>query len=178
MQRLAGRRTCPKCGTVYNVHSMPPGANTCSRDGAQLSQRDDDKEDVVANRLEVYQTQTRPLIDHYSKLGLLRVVAGEGTLEEVFERMEAAALAKPVPADKVQVTTGKVRAVAKSTSAGKKNAKSKKKAVARKSAKASRKSVRKPARKVAKRTVRRKSAKRVVKRKTARTRRATKSRRR
>ena len=184
MQRLAGRRTCPKCGTVYNVHSMPPGANTCSRDGAQLSQRDDDKEDVVANRLEVYQTQTRPLIDHYSKLGLLRVVAGEGALEEVFERMEAAALAKAVPAGKVQVTTGKARSAAKSTSAGKKNAKSKnkKKAVTRKSEKARRKPVRKaarkPTRKAATRTVRRKSAKRVVKRKTARTRRATKARRR
>jgi adenylate kinase len=163
---------------------MPPGANTCSRDGAQLSQRDDDKEDVVANRLEVYQTQTRPLIDHYSKLGLLRVVAGEGALEEVFERMEAAALAKAVPAGKVQVTTGKARSAAKSTSAGKKNAKSKnkKKAVTRKSAKARRKPVRKaarkPTRKAATRTVRRKSAKRAVKRKTARTRRATKARRR
>lgn len=109
MKRLAGRRTCPTCGTVYNVHSMPPGANTCLKDGAQLYQRPDDKEDVVAKRLEVYQTQTQPLIDHYSKLGLLRVVAGEGALEEVFERMEAAALAKPVPAGKVQVKTRKAR---------------------------------------------------------------------
>ena len=73
---------------------MPPGASTCSRDGAQLYHRPDDKEDVVAKRLEVYQTQTQPLIEHYSKLGLLRVVAGEGALEEVFESMEAAALAK------------------------------------------------------------------------------------
>lgn len=182
MQRLAGRRICPTCGTVYNVHSMPPGANTCSRDGAQLYQRPDDKEEVVGKRLEVYQTQTQPLIDHYSKLGLLRVVAGEGALEEVFERMEAAALAKAVPADKVQLTTRKVRAAAKSTSARKKKTvvrkASKKKAVARKSAKARRKSVRKPARKAATRTARRKSTKRVLKRKTARTRRATKGRRR
>lgn len=182
MQRLAGRRICPTCGTVYNVHSMPPGANTCSRDGAQLYQRPDDKEEVVGKRLEVYQTQTQPLIDHYSKLGLLRVVAGEGALEEVFERMEAAALAKAVPADKVQLTTRKVRAAAKSTSARKKKTvvrkASKKKAVARKSAKARRKSVRKPARKAATRTARRKSTKRVLKRKTARTRRATKARRR
>lgn len=172
MQRLAGRRTCPTCGTVYNIHSMPPGANTCSRDGAQLHQRPDDKEDVVAKRLEVYQSQTQPLIEHYSKLGLLRVVAGEGALEEVFERMEAAALAKPVPADKVQVTTRKVRTAAKSASARKK------KTPARKSAKPRRKVVRKPARKTAKRPVRRKSTKRAVKRKTARTRRATKARRR
>jgi adenylate kinase len=133
---------------------MPPGSNTCSRDGAQLYQRPDDKEDVVAKRLEVYQTQTQPLIDHYSKLGQLRVVAGEGALEEVFERMEAAALAKQVPAGKVQVTTRKVRSAAKKKASGKK-------------AKVRRKSARKAARKTAAtRTVRRKSAKRVAKRKT------------
>jgi len=157
MQRLAGRRTCPTCGTVYNIHSLPPGVSTCSRDGAQLYQRPDDKEDVVAKRLEVYQTQTRPLIEHYSKLGLLRVVAGEGALEEVFERMEAAALAKPVPAEKMKVTTRKVRSAPR-----KKKASTSKKAKAR----------RKPARKtVAKRTVRRKPAKRAAKRKTTRARR-------
>ena len=157
MQRLAGRRTCPTCGTVYNVHSMPPGANTCSRDGAQLYQRPDDKEEVVAKRLEVYQNQTQPLIEHYSKLGLLRVVAGEGALEEVFERMEAAALAKPVPAEKVKVTTRKVRSAAR-----------KKKTTVVKKAKARRKPARKAA---AKRTARRKTTKRPAKRKTARARR-------
>jgi adenylate kinase len=160
MQRLAGRRTCPTCGTVYNVHSMPAGANTCSKDGAQLYQRPDDKEEVVAKRLEVYATQTKPLIEHYSKLGLLRVVAGEGALEEVFERMEAAALAKPVPADKVQVKTRKARPAAKRAAARKKVA---------------------ATRKRTKRTTRtktaRKSAKRPAKRKTVR-RRVTKARRR
>jgi adenylate kinase len=150
MQRLAGRRTCPTCGTVYNIHSIPAGANTCSRDGAQLYQRPDDKEEVVAKRLEVYQNQTQPLIEHYSKLGLLRVVAGEGALEQVFERMEAAALAKPVPAEKMKVTTRKVRSAARKT-----------KTATRKKAKARRK----PARKTtAKQTVRRKTAKRAAKR--------------
>jgi len=158
MQRLAGRRTCPTCGTVYNIHSLPPGVSTCSRDGAQLYQRPDDKEDVVAKRLEVYQTQTQPLIEHYSKLGLLRVVAGEGALEEVFERMEAAALAKPVPAEKMKVTTRKTRPVARK----------KKTSPAKKTAKVRRKAARKPA---AKRTVRRKTAKRAAKRKTTRARR-------
>ena len=151
MKRLAGRRTCPTCGTVYNIHSLPPGVSTCSRDGAQLYQRPDDKEDVVAKRLEVYQTQTQPLIEHYSKLGLLRVVAGEGALEEVFERMEAAALAKPVPAEKMKVTTRKTRPVARK----------KKTSTAKKTAKVRRKAARKPARKtVAKRAVRRKTPKR------------------
>jgi adenylate kinase len=186
IKRLAGRRTCPTCGTVYNVHSMPPGANTCSRDGAQLVQRDDDKEEVVANRLEVYQTKTRPLIEHYSKLGLLRVVAGEGELGEVFERMEAAALTKPVPAGKVQVTTRKVRSAAKRGPARKKTAPARKaparKAPARK-ARARKSAKRKPRRKTAKKTAARrparaKRAKRVAKRKSARPRRATKARRR
>lgn len=108
VQRLAGRRICPECATVYNVHSMPGQAMTCPRDGAQLHQRPDDKEEVIGKRLEVYRQQTRPLIEHYSKLGLLRAVAGEGAPDQVFERLEAAALAKPVPADKVKVTTAKV----------------------------------------------------------------------
>lgn len=106
MQRLAGRRICPQCGTVYNVHSLD-GATTCPREGAELYQRPDDKEDVIAKRLEVYAQQTQPLIEHYSNLGLLRVVAGEGELGEVFERMEAAALARPVPAASVKVTDRK-----------------------------------------------------------------------
>ncbi|MFO7305644.1 MAG: adenylate kinase [Gammaproteobacteria bacterium] len=103
VKRLAGRRVCPKCGTVYNVHSMPAGTTTCAKDGTQLEQRPDDKEDVIAKRLEVYAEQTQPLVEHYSRLGLLRVVAGEGELDEVFERMEAAALAKPVPEGAITV---------------------------------------------------------------------------
>jgi len=118
MQRLAGRRICPKCGTVYNVHSLPSGTTTCARDGAELYQRPDDKEEVIGRRLEVYEQQTRPLVEHYSQLGLLRIVAGEGELDEVFERMEAAALAQPVPAAQVKLTRGRTRAAAKSTSTG------------------------------------------------------------
>ena len=176
VQRLAGRRTCPTCGTVYNVHSMPAGATTCSKDGAQLYQRPDDKEDVVAKRLEVYQSQTQPLIDHYSKLGQLRAVAGEGALEEVFERMEAAALAKPVPAEKVKVTTRTARSTTAKKKAPAKKAPTKKAATKTKTktkasgkkAKARRRPVRKAA---AKKPARRKSVKRVAKRKTARARR-------
>jgi adenylate kinase len=103
MQRLAGRRTCPKCGTVYNVNTLPAGMSVCAKDGAELYQRPDDREDVIAKRLEVYAQQTQPLIKHYTKLGLLRTVAGEGELEAVGERMEAAALSKPIPAGKIAV---------------------------------------------------------------------------
>ena len=107
MKRLAGRRICQKCGTVYNIHTLPEGVTTCAKDGTELYQRPDDKEEVIGKRLEVYDQQTKPLIEHYSKIGLLRAVAGEGELDEVSERMEAAALAKPVPASKVKVTNVK-----------------------------------------------------------------------
>lgn len=104
MKRLAGRRICPKCGTVYNIHSLPEGVSTCEKDGTELYQRPDDKEEVIGKRLAVYDEQTKPLVEHYSELGLLRKVAGEGELDEVFQRMEAAALTKPVPASKIKVS--------------------------------------------------------------------------
>jgi adenylate kinase len=117
MQRLAGRRICQKCGTVYNIHSLPPGVTTCEKDGTELYQRPDDKEEVIGKRLAVYDQQTKPLIAHYSELGLLRKVAGEGELEEVSERMEAAALAKPVPASKVKVTKSPAQSKSKTSAA-------------------------------------------------------------
>jgi adenylate kinase len=96
IHRLAGRRVCPNCGKVYNVASLPEGTQRCDNCDAhpELVQRPDDKEDVIAKRLEVYAAQTRPLIDHYKGLGLLRTIAGEGELDKVFGRMEAAALGK------------------------------------------------------------------------------------
>lgn len=138
MRRLAGRRICPKCGTVYNVHSLPAGSTTCPRDGAELHQRPDDKEEVIGKRLEVYERQTRPLVEHYTARGALRVVAGEGELDEVFERMESAALAKPPPASSVKVATAsnpgkksksstrKTPAAARSAASGRRSAKKKK----------------------------------------------------
>jgi adenylate kinase len=115
MQRLAGRRICPKCGAVYNVHTLPAGTTTCANDGTELYQRPDDKEEVIGKRLEVYEQQTRPLVEHYSQLGLLRAIAGEGDLDDVFERMEAAALAKPVPAEKVKLERTRDTAAKKKT---------------------------------------------------------------
>jgi adenylate kinase len=136
MRRLAGRRICPKCGTVYNVHTLPGGVNTCAKDGTELYQRPDDKEEVIGKRLAVYDQQTKPLIEHYTKLGLLRAVAGEGELEEVSERMEAAALAKPVPASKVKLTKARAKTVATKTAKApaKKQAPAKKPAAKKKSA--------------------------------------------
>lgn len=136
MQRLAGRRICQKCGTVYNIHSLPPGVTTCEKDGTELYQRPDDKEEVIGKRLAVYDQQTKPLIEHYSHLGLLRKVAGEGELEEVSERMEAAALAKPVPASKVKVTKTPAPAQNKRKTSAAKSAKPAAKSASKTSAKA------------------------------------------
>ena len=105
----------PAYGTVYNVYSLN-GATTCPKEGAELFQRPDDKEEVIGKRLEVYAKQTQPLIEYYSKLGLLRKIAGEGALDDVFERMEAAALARPVPAAGVKVTKARSQAPTLTTS--------------------------------------------------------------
>jgi len=91
VERLAGRRVCKHCGKVFSVAALPDDM-TCAKNlgGHELFQRADDKEEVIAKRLDVYQSQTKPLIDHYTKLGLLKVIKGEGSLESITARMEAA----------------------------------------------------------------------------------------
>jgi adenylate kinase len=84
IERLTARWTCPLCGSVYNVLSNPPKASgQCDKDGSTLTQRDDDKPDTVKRRLDVYQTQTAPLIDFYRAAKLLREVDGEQKIEAV-----------------------------------------------------------------------------------------------
>jgi len=169
VKRLAGRRVCPKCGSVYNIHSLPAGVTTCAKDGTELQQRADDNEEVIAKRLEVYEQQTRPLIEHYSDLGLLRIVAGEGELEEVFERMEAAALAKPVPADQVSVETAAPRKAGKTKSAKQKSALARKSKPAKKPAKSAKKTAKKSGAASAKKSVaaKKKSVKKAASKKRA-----------
>ena len=79
IDRLTGRRVCGSCGDIYNVHhksSKVPGV--CDRCGGELIQRDDDGEEVVIRRLEVYEKQTAPLIRYYEEKGqLIRVDAGQ-----------------------------------------------------------------------------------------------------
>ena len=95
IERMAGRRICKHCGKVFSISALPSDMSCKSNAaGHELHQRADDKEEVIAKRLDVYKSQTKPLIDHYSKLGLLKVIKGEGTLELITSRMEAA-LAKP-----------------------------------------------------------------------------------
>ena len=70
VSRLTGRRQCPRCGTLYNIDSNPPRVNgVCDLDGTALVIRDDDREQVVRQRLEAYESQTRPLIDFFREKG-------------------------------------------------------------------------------------------------------------
>jgi len=89
VRRLTGRRTCPACGKVFNVYFSPSTAgDRCDNDhegeAPLLVQRADDKEDVIANRLKVYEGQTQPLVEHYRSLGLLKVVNADQTVEQVY----------------------------------------------------------------------------------------------
>jgi adenylate kinase len=87
LDRIAGRRVCDNCGATYHV-SMPPKQNwTCDECGGKVVQRADDTEDAVMRRLELYEQETVPIIDHYRKLGKLDVVDGEGDGDDVFKRL-------------------------------------------------------------------------------------------
>jgi adenylate kinase len=89
--RLAGRRVCTSCGTVYHAEAKPPRvAGVCDKDGGPVIQRPDDKEDVIRTRLEAYETSTKPLKDYYRAKGNYAVVDGTGTSDEVYGRIAEA----------------------------------------------------------------------------------------
>jgi adenylate kinase len=90
MKRLTGRRTCSATGQLLNIYFSPESAlQACLDAGGELIQRDDDNEDTIANRLNVYTEQTKPLIEYYRRKGLLRTVNAEGDMPDVFERVTA-----------------------------------------------------------------------------------------
>jgi adenylate kinase len=85
--RLSGRRTCEKCRSVFHVSSLPSGdAGACPRCGGRLYQREDDRPESVAVRLEAYDRSTAPLIQFYRDLGLLVSVAATGSPEDICDR--------------------------------------------------------------------------------------------
>ena len=91
LRRLTGRRVCRQCGTAFHLVSAPPQvAGRCDQCGGELYQRDDDAEGTVGRRLDVYQTQTAPLLDYYRNRGLLVRVAGEGPVDRVAEAIRKA----------------------------------------------------------------------------------------
>jgi len=86
-ERIAGRRSCPSCGRIYNVYFQPPKVEgTCDVEGATLICRPDDREDVVKERLKAYEAQTLPLVDYYGSRGRLVVVDGDQPVEEVMRQ--------------------------------------------------------------------------------------------
>jgi adenylate kinase len=88
MKRLTGRRTCSLTGKLLNIHfSSQEELDECTKAGGELQQREDDNEEVIGNRLGVYQSQTEPLVEFYKKRGRLKVVDAEGSIDDVYVRM-------------------------------------------------------------------------------------------
>ena len=90
VRRLSGRRMCVKAGHNYHVEFDPPKhEDVCDQDGSRLIQRDDDKPEVVRNRLKVYHSKTSPVIDYYDEQGLLRRLDGTRDQAEVHDHIRA-----------------------------------------------------------------------------------------
>ena len=88
IKRISGRRTCRKCGAMFHIIYDPPrNMNICNSCNGELYQREDDAEDTVRARLEVYASATRPLLDHYTRLGLLAQVEGIGSPADIERRI-------------------------------------------------------------------------------------------
>lgn len=90
VRRISGRRMCVKSGHNYHVDFDPPKREgVCDQDGSRLIQRDDDKDEVVRNRLKVYHDQTEPLIDYFDDQGLMRRIDGTRSPAEVHDHIRA-----------------------------------------------------------------------------------------
>jgi adenylate kinase len=90
VRRISGRRVCVKAGHNYHVEFDPPKhEGVCDQDGSRLIQRDDDKPDVVRNRLRVYHEQTEPLVGYYDEQGLMRRIDGTRSATEVHDHIRA-----------------------------------------------------------------------------------------
>lgn len=87
--RLSGRRFCPNCGTIYNISFSPPAKDgICDKCGTELSRRKDDYEDVIRERLRVYDKKTQPVVDFYQTSGSYFEVDGNKSPEEVFSEVK------------------------------------------------------------------------------------------
>ncbi len=89
IRRLTARRICSRCGKDYNIHlNPPPPDGKCEICGGEIIQRDDDKEETIRKRLEVYRKQTEPLLDYYRKKGILHRIDGQKPAEQVFTEIK------------------------------------------------------------------------------------------
>lgn len=96
MERMTGRRSCPKCGAVYHVKNLKPKVEgRCDHDGTELVQRPDDEPEVVKKRLETYHNQTEPVVKYYKQNGCVLELDAEGDADsvsaELFEMLDALA---------------------------------------------------------------------------------------
>ncbi len=88
IKRLTGRRTCRECGAGFHIMFDPPKQEgVCDKCGGELYQRDDDNEATVRSRLQVYDSQTKPLIDYYQGQEKIRPIDGVGQIKEIFGRI-------------------------------------------------------------------------------------------
>ncbi len=90
LERLSARRVCRDCGANYQATGSETGQWTCENCGGDVVQRDDDTPDAINRRLDLYETQTQPLIDYYGSSGRLVTVDGLGSPDEVFDRLTKA----------------------------------------------------------------------------------------
>jgi adenylate kinase len=91
LRRITGRRTCPACGSIYNVYLQPPKiAERCDLDGTPLARRQDDTEEVFEERMRTFNAQTAPVVEHYRALGQFQEVDGEQPVEVVTASILAA----------------------------------------------------------------------------------------
>jgi adenylate kinase len=126
VRRISGRRTCSLCNKVFNIHTAPPStpATDCvpGSNEHQLFQRKDDQEDTVAERLRVYEQNTRPVLSYYSDAGLLQTVRAEGSLDEITARLLAvlADAGAPAPAQAVTARTSAAKKAPAKKAAGRK----------------------------------------------------------
>ena len=88
VERIVNRRSCPVCGAIYNLLSIPPKVeNYCDNDGAELMQRKDDTKEVAQARFDTYFKETAPLINYYKDKGVLKTIDANGTIDEVWDRL-------------------------------------------------------------------------------------------
>ncbi len=91
IERVSGRRICRTCGESYHIKFNPPEKpGVCDKDGGELYQRDDDKEETVRKRLQVYRQQTNPLVEYYRRKGILVEINGDQPIEAVTAELYAA----------------------------------------------------------------------------------------
>ncbi|NLJ38252.1 MAG: adenylate kinase [Candidatus Atribacteria bacterium] len=89
IERLSARRICEKCQTPYNMVSKPPkNDEICDICQGRVIQRPDDRPEVIINRLNTYEQQTKPLVDYYRSQGILKIVISKGSIDDVFQQVQ------------------------------------------------------------------------------------------